>query len=127
MAFYAETDYLVRVRGHAQVLKSHSMKKLALLFSCLPLLLQAQNFHFGLRAGFTGYQGDLKRGILSQMSFMGSIGAHYDLSEHISARSYVSMGKLKGDDSRGTASMRLRNLDFQSKILDWELGAQYNI
>ena len=102
------------------------MKKLMLLYCCLPLLLNAQNFHFGLRAGFMGYQGDLKNGVLSQMRFMGAIGAQYDLTEHLSARSYVTYGKLQADDSRGTAAMRERNLNFQSKLLDWEVGAQYN-
>lgn len=105
------------------------MKKLLLLLCCLPLLSNAQNFYFSARAGMSGYQGDLKKtsAILSQMKFMGSIGAQYDLTEHITARSYFSLVKLQADDKKGTASMQQRNLNFQSKVLDWELGAQYNL
>lgn len=105
------------------------MKNLLLIFCCLPIMANAQNFYFSARAGFSGYQGDLKRSAadISQMKLMGSIGAMYDLTEHISARSYISYGGLKADDKKGTASMRLRNLNFETRLIDFEVGAQYNI
>jgi hypothetical protein len=104
------------------------MKKLLLGFIIIPLLGGAQNFHFSARLGIAGYQGDLKaHGIsLSQTKLMGSIGARYDVSEHLTARSYLTLASLKADDKKGTAAMQLRNLNFQTKLFDWELTEQYN-
>jgi hypothetical protein len=105
------------------------MKKLILILFILPLFATAQNFHFSGRLGVAGYQGDLKAKAisLSQTSMLFSIGARYDLSEHLSARSYITLTSLKADDKKGTATMQDRNLNFKTKLLDWEATAQYNI
>jgi hypothetical protein len=58
---------------------------------------------------------------------MGSIGVQYDLSERLAARSYLTLASLKADDKKGSASMQQRNLNFQTKLFDWELTAQYDI
>ncbi len=58
---------------------------------------------------------------------MFSLGARYDLAERLSARSYFTYGSLRASDHKGTAAMRQRNLSFESKIIDWEIGAQYNL
>jgi len=104
------------------------MKKFLPVLLFIPFLAGAQNFHFSARLGLAGYQGDLKaRSVsLSQTKLMGSIGARYDLSEHITARSYLTLASLKADDKKGTASMQQRNLNFQTKLFDWELTGQYN-
>ena len=57
---------------------------------------------------------------------MGSIGARYDLSEHFTARTYFTLASLQADDKKGTATMQQRNLNFKTKLFDWELTAQYN-
>ena len=105
------------------------MKKLILISALFPIVACAQNFHFSIRAGVASYNGDLKRKSFgfSQSSFMGSIGAKYDISEHLTARSYFSLTSLKGDDKKGNAVMKDRNLNFKTGIFEWELGAQYNI
>jgi hypothetical protein len=105
------------------------MKKLLLSICLLPLLATAQNFHFSARLGVSGYQGDLKAKSFSfsQSKFLGSIGVRYDLGEHVALRSYLSLTSLQADDKKGTALMKLRNLNFQSKILDWEAGIHYSI
>jgi hypothetical protein len=105
------------------------MKKLILAFCCLPLLATAQNFHFSARLGVAGYQGDLTKSSLSLsgLKFMGSLGARYDLSEHLALRSYLTLTGLKGDDKKGTAGMKSRNLNFRTGIFEWEGGAQYSI
>jgi opacity protein-like surface antigen len=105
------------------------MKKRWSIIFCLPLMAHAQNFHFSGRLGLAGYQGDLKAHSLSlsQTRLMGSIGVQYDLSEHLTARSYLTLASLKADDKKGTSSMRLRNLDFQTGLFDWELSAQYDL
>jgi hypothetical protein len=80
------------------------MKKFLLGLICLPYFSFAQNFHFSARLGLAGYQGDLKAHSISvsQAKLLGSIGARYDLSEHISARSYISYGALQADDKKAT-------------------------
>src|SRR5881398_990692 len=104
------------------------MKKLLLCFCCLPIFASAQNVWFSARLGAAGYHGDLKpSAYLSQLNFFKSFGAQYDLSEHVSARTYLSFTRLHADDKKGDASMKARNLSFQTKLFDWELGAQYNI
>src|ERR1043165_5874929 len=105
------------------------MKVLVLAFCISPYISIAQNFYFSGRLGVAGYQGDLKAKAitLSQTKPMFSIGARYDLSEHIAARSYITLTLLTGDDKKGNAIMQQRNLNFRSKIFDWELTAQYSL
>src|SRR5688572_26031615 len=105
------------------------MKKLFFAFFCFPFIAVAQNFHFAARLGLAGYQGDLKANsiTLSQSKFMGSIGAHYDLSEHFTARSYFTLASLGADDKKGTSVMQERNLNFKTQLFEWELTAQYNL
>jgi hypothetical protein len=104
------------------------MKKLILAFCSLPVLASAQNFHFSGRLGVANYQGDLKaKSIsLSGAKLMFSLGARYDLSEHVMVRSYITLTGLQADDKKGTATMQKRNLNFKSKIFDWELTGQYS-
>jgi hypothetical protein len=105
------------------------MRNIFTLLCCLPLAASAQNFHFAARLGIANYQGDLqsKRITFKQAKVLGSFGAQYDLSEHFTARTYFTLTSLKADDKKGTANMQMRNLNFQTKVFDWELGAQYNI
>ena len=105
------------------------MKKIFLAFCCLPIIASAQNFYFSGRLGIANYQGDLKAKAitLSQSKLMASVGARYDLSEHITARSYLTLTSLRADDKKGTGAMQLRNLNFKTKIFDWELTAQYSL
>ena len=104
------------------------MKKLLIAFCCLPLVTAAQNFYGSVRFGMSNYRGDLKPSAISftQPGLFYSLGARYDLSEHLTARTYFSLTSLHADDKKGSSSMQQRNLNFRSKIFDWELGAQYN-
>lgn len=106
------------------------MKKFILLFSLFPFALCAQNFHLSFRGGIANYQGDLqeKAFTFNQAKFVGSIGARYDLSEHLVARTHFSLGMLRADDKKNKkASLQSRNLNFQTNLFEWELGAQYNL
>jgi hypothetical protein len=105
------------------------MRIITTLLACLPLAAAAQNFHFAARLGIANYQGDLqaKNITFNQAKFLGSLGAMYDLSEHFTARTYFTLTSLKADDKKGTTGMKARNLNFQTKLWDIELGAQYNI
>jgi hypothetical protein len=103
------------------------MKQLLLAFLFIPAICFSQNFHFSARLGMANYQGDLKAKSISfqQAKLLGSIGARYDLTEKISARTYFTFTSLQADDKKGTASMQKRNLNFKTGIVDWELTAQY--
>src|SRR5688500_16022653 len=105
------------------------MRQIIMLLCCLPLATAAQNFHFSARLGIANYQGDLqaKRVTFKQAKFLGSLGAQYDLSEHFTARTYFTLSSLQADDKKGTSAMKMRNLNFATKLFEWELGAQYNI
>ncbi|MEI9809233.1 MAG: DUF6089 family protein [Bacteroidota bacterium] len=105
------------------------MKKLLIALCFFPFPALAQNLYASARFGMANYQGDLKAKSISfsQSKLLGSLGARYDFSEHITARSYFTLTALKADDKNGTAAMQQRNLSFRSKIFDWELAAQYNL
>ena len=106
------------------------MKKLLLLICLFPVFLQAQNFHLSFRGGLANYQGDLQKKAFTfqQSKFVGSIGARYDLTEHLLARTHLSFGMLRAADAKSkSASLQSRNLSFQTNLFEWELGAQYNI
>jgi hypothetical protein len=105
------------------------MRNIIMLLCCWPLATFAQNFHFSARLGIANYQGDLqaKRVTFKQAKFLGSLGAQYDLSEHFTARTYFTLSSLQADDKKGTSSMQMRNLNFATKLFEWELGVQYNI
>ena len=104
------------------------MKKLLFALFFIPLASAAQNFHFATRLGVANYQGDLKASSisLSQAKLLFSLGARYDLSEHVMARSYITFTGLQADDKKGTAVMQQRNLNFRSKIFEWEISGQYS-
>jgi Domain of unknown function (DUF6089) len=105
------------------------MKKIILLAFLLPLFAKAQNFHFSGRFGLSNYMGDLKEKSLSlkKSKFLGSLGVRYDVTERLVLRSYLTLTSLQADDKDGSLSKQTRNLNFKSKIFDWEGGVQYNI
>lgn len=105
------------------------MKNLRFFLLFIPFTAFGQNFHFSAKLGVATYNGDLKAKSVSlaQSRFMGSIGARYDLTENLAARSYISLGGLKADDKKGTASMQERNLNFKTGLLEWEAGLHYSI
>lgn len=106
------------------------MKNILLLFFLLPFALSAQNFHLSFRFGLANYQGDLKQNSLSfsQSKIVGSLGARYDLTEHLLLRTHLSLGSLRADDAKNkSASLKSRNFSFMTSLFEWELGAQYNI
>lgn len=104
------------------------MKKIFLLMLLLPLAAGAQNLYISGRVGMSNYQGDLKATSVSfsQSRLLGSVGARYDFTDHLAARSFVTLTGLHADDKNGTTLMQQRNLSFKTKIFEWELAGQYN-
>jgi hypothetical protein len=100
-----------------------------LIIGCLALFftsnINAQNVHVGAKFGLGSYKGDLKpNGGLGQSSIAWSIGAKYDISEHLIGRAFFNRTKLKGDDAKKNNA---RNLNFEAKLNEVELGIQYQI
>ncbi len=87
----------------------------------------AQKFHVNLFAGASNYQGDLqdKRFTFSQSHFAGGAGLSYDLTDKISIRSGIALGKISGDDKLGRNMFR--NLNFTSNLTEFSLGLEYYI
>ncbi len=101
-----------------------------LLILLLPFAVQAQNWHISLKGGLVNYKGDLKQSSfgLGQSKFAWAVGARYDLSEHLIARTFFNFGSLQGNDAKNkSTSLQQRNLNFKAKLREWELGLQYSI
>jgi opacity protein-like surface antigen len=102
----------------------------AFIFIISASLLHAQNLHVSGRFGFSNYQGDLqdRRLSTSQAKLAGSIGLRYDLSEHFTARGFFTLSTLMAADvNNKNNELKKRNLDFHTRLFDWELGMQYHL
>ncbi len=93
----------------------------------------AQKLHLNLFAGVANYKGDLqyndrsgKQFSLKQPNFAGGIGLEYELSEKLSTRLGVTMGKINANDKKQLGQFE-RNLNFTSSIFDGMLALQYYI
>lgn len=90
----------------------------------------AQNLFVTGRIGLSNYQGDLQQQQFSmqQAKLAGSLGVQYDITEHFSARSFVSYSILTAADANNkSSSLQQRNLSFDTRLWEWELGGQYNL
>jgi len=106
------------------------MKKAIFLIFLFPITLFAQNWHASFRFGTANYQGDLqqKSFTFKQARIVGGFGIRYDLSEHLIARTHASFSNLRADDKKNKSTfLQSRNLNFETKLFEWELGAQYNL
>lgn len=105
------------------------MKKILWLILCIPVGSFAQQLHITARGGFAGYQGDLqsKRITLDQASFAFGLGLKYDLTAHWSIRTEFNSGKIEADDKKNEPTLQLRNLSFQSKIVEGNLLLEYSL
>jgi len=91
-------------------------------------ILIAQDFHLTAFTGVSNYQGDLQPGFFTfrQANAAIGFGALYEVSERLYVRANVSFGKIRGDDKR-YARNTSRNLSFSSPIVDFHIGAEYDI
>lgn len=95
-----------------------------LLFSSSSI---AQRVNLNLFLGTSNYQGDLqdKRFTFNQSHLAVDAGLSYDLTERLSLRGGILLGKVSGDDRQGRN--RIRNLNFSSGLTEGHLEAQYYI
>jgi len=106
------------------------MRLLSLLLFLFPLLSSAQTrLHGTLFGGFANYYGDLQNKpiTLDQSSLAIGAGLKYDLTEHIAIRSGFMYGRIGADDKRNKSSLQFRNLNFQSKVFEWNVLAEYSL
>ena len=87
----------------------------------------AQKFHLNLFAGVSNYQGDLqdKRFTFDKSHFAAGAGLSYDLTDHFSLRTGITLGSVSGDDKTGRN--QFRNLDFTSRLVEGNVNVQYFI
>lgn len=104
------------------------MKRLLFLFFCFPFSTFAQDLHFSVRLGASGYHGDLTQHSVNVKGAkpLLSLGGRADISEHLVGRLYFSFSGLQADDKDGTADMKARNLNFKTSLFETELSGQYN-
>jgi opacity protein-like surface antigen len=106
------------------------MRILFLLLCLFPFILSAQQrFHVTLFGGFSNYQGDLqdKAITLDESNGAFGLGLKYDLTSHLSVRSGFNYGRIEGNDKLNNPVLQVRNLSFQSRILELNLLAEYTV
>jgi opacity protein-like surface antigen len=88
----------------------------------------AQDFHLYLTGGLINYQGDLqaKRFTLSQSHPFAGAGLYYEATDKLYLRLGFLLGKVSGDDKYSKLNQD-RNLNFQSQLMEVQLGAEYDI
>lgn len=106
------------------------MRKLFLVFFLFPSILSAQQrFHVTLFGGFSNYQGDLqdKRFTLDESNGAFAIGLKYDVTSHVAVRTNFTYGRIEGNDKLNKPSLQVRNLSFQTKIVELNLLGEYTV
>lgn len=105
------------------------MKRIFLVGLLFPLLTHAQ-WNVNLYGGFSNYIGDLQSSRYTTSQSNGSFGAgiQYDLSGHFSLLSNLTYGRISAADGYSKqADLRVRNLNFESVIGEWNLLLEYNL
>ncbi|CAN5134611.1 hypothetical protein BH09BAC2_BH09BAC2_20770 [soil metagenome] len=103
------------------------MKQHLILFILFFSISTAQaQFSVRLFAGASNYQGDLqqKKFTFDQAHFGFGLGAGYQFTPHLSARAMATFGKVSADD-KNSNSNKERNLNFTSKINEFQLVGEY--
>lgn len=99
-----------------------------ILLSTIPFLVSAQKLQVTVFGGFSNYQGDLqdKRFTMSQAHPAFGAGFLYDITDKLSARANITLGKVSSDDGK-SAKNAVRNLSFSSPVTDMHLGLEYSL
>jgi hypothetical protein len=108
------------------------MRKLIILVSLTTLYINvAAQWQVGFFGGVTNYQGDLVDKFYVSRFTRPALGvtANYEFSERLIGRAGFTYGKVSGDDQFNNTKdyLKLRNLSFESSILEFSLLAEYNV
>lgn len=107
------------------------MRKLLLLsiFMSFIVHVHAQKFSVDLFGGFSNYQGDLqeKKFTTDQSKLAFSLGLRYHLTDQLSVRTNLTLGKIAASDSKNKKpALQQRNLSFESKITEGNVLLDYS-
>lgn len=106
------------------------MRKILLLLLLAPVVTSAQNrLHLTLSGGLSNYYGDLQDKPLTANQARASFGAglKYDLTGHFAVRGGLFYARLSADDKNNKPSLRARNLNFHSKVLEASVLGEYSL
>ncbi len=88
----------------------------------------AQSFHAGVFGGLTNYHGDVvDKGYGRFTKPAIGITGNYEISGRVSLRAGLTLGKIAGDDKYNAESVRIRNLNFESKITEFSLLGEFHV
>lgn len=92
------------------------------------MITSAQNrLNLTLSGGFANYYGDLQSKPLTLDQAHGAfgVGLKYDLTDHFAVRGGLFYGRISADDKNNKASLRARNLNFYTRIIEVNAMAEY--
>jgi len=92
--------------------------------------LDAQRVYIGVAGGLANYSGDLLDKIYPKKITNGFIGisGHYEITDQLLLRSTYSFARVNGSDTYSEKqSLQRRNLQFESPISEFSIGAEYYI
>ncbi len=101
-----------------------------IFFLLLTFTASSQRIHVGLFGAASAYNGDLTAKIFSKKVTNGAIGftINYEATDHLMVRTGVTYSIVGGADRNSDkADMRLRNLSFETTILEFSALAEYNL
>ena len=104
------------------------MKRLLFAVFLFPLCTQAQ-WNVNVFGGFANYIGEMQSSpyTTSQAHLAGGVGLQYDVTDHFSLLSNITLGKVGAADMYSSEPLvRARNLSFQTDISELNLLAEYN-
>ena len=105
------------------------MRKLLVL--SLAVFVSSQTFsqfRLGVFGGLANYHGDLQERVFQNAKSTFGLTGTFTLSDRFNLRAAFTLGKLAGADSLSKQpELRARNLNFQSRISEFSLLAEYNV
>jgi hypothetical protein len=104
------------------------MKRILCLIALIPTLTIAQNrLNLTLSGGFANYYGDVQSKPLTLDQAHGALGLglKYDFTDHFAIKGGLFYASLSADDKYNKASLRPRNLNFHTKLLEFNLMGEY--
>jgi hypothetical protein len=116
---------------HAKLIQTEMKRYLLLLFcSLIYFSAQAQYLEAGVFAGSSNYKGDLSNGKVNHGEHNVALGlfARYNLSPKFAIRGTLLRGEITGGDyGAPKESVRLRNLNFRSEIIEFGITGEFNL
>lgn len=104
--------------------------RLTIYFIIISFSAGAQQLHLGLFGGAAAYNGDLTDKIFPKKVTNGAVGitANYELSDHAMIRAGLTYSVVGGADRYSDKSdLKLRNLSFETSLLEFSLVGEYNL